>query len=172
MRRFLSIAAIIACVTFTASPLLAQRQMEALGRGVVAVNQGGGKVWVGWRLLATDPDDIAFNVYRKSGQGEATKINPQPLTGPTHLVDTNVKLDQPVAYVVKPVLKGAEQEASQPFTLPANAPEKPYVSIPLKTPDGYKPNDASIADLDGDGEYEIVLMQAGRARDNSQAGET
>ena len=43
--------------------------MEALGRGVVAIPDGGGKVFVGWRLLGTDPDDIAFNVYRSTGGG-------------------------------------------------------------------------------------------------------
>ncbi|HUT10150.1 MAG TPA: hypothetical protein VMY42_06610, partial [Thermoguttaceae bacterium] len=45
-------------------PAGAQRQMEHLGRGMVAIHQGGGKVYVGWRLLGTDPDDIAFNLYR------------------------------------------------------------------------------------------------------------
>lgn len=34
------------------------RQMEALGRGVVAVRRGEGQVFVGWRLLATDPDGV------------------------------------------------------------------------------------------------------------------
>jgi len=36
----------------------------------------------------------------------------------------------------------------------------------------YRPGDASIADLDGDGEYEIVLHQAPRGRDNAQSGTT
>jgi rhamnogalacturonan endolyase len=49
---------------------------------------------------------------------------------------------------------------------------QPYLSIPLQTPKGYAPNDGSVGDLDGDGQYEIVLHQAGRGRDNSQAGET
>ena len=40
----------------------AQRQMEHLGRGMVAIPQGDGKVYLGWRLLGTDPEDIAFNV--------------------------------------------------------------------------------------------------------------
>jgi hypothetical protein len=30
-------------------PARAQRQMERLGRGVVAVRQADGRVWVGWR---------------------------------------------------------------------------------------------------------------------------
>ena len=33
----------------------AQRQMEKLGRGVVAINQGEGKAFVSWRLLGTEP---------------------------------------------------------------------------------------------------------------------
>ena len=43
------------------------RHMEKLGRGVVAIHNGDGKVFVSWRLLGTDPDAIAFNVYRRSG---------------------------------------------------------------------------------------------------------
>jgi rhamnogalacturonan endolyase len=42
----------------------AQRQMERLGRGVVAVPVEEGKVYVGWRLLGTEPEAIAFNLYR------------------------------------------------------------------------------------------------------------
>jgi len=34
------------------------------------------------------------------------------------------------------------------------------------------PNDASVGDLDGDGEYEIILHQSPRGRDNSQGGIT
>ncbi len=47
-----------------------------------------------------------------------------------------------------------------------------YLSIPLQTLAGHTPNDASVGDLDGDGEYEIVLKQEMRGRDNSQAGTT
>jgi len=149
------------------------RRMEKLGRGVVAVKQGDGKVFVGWRMLGTDPDDIAFNLYRAtSGGGAVAKLNQQPITGATSFVDGDAKADQDNAYFVRPVLNGQEQVASASFTLPANAAAKPYLSVPLQTPQGYTPNDASVADLDGDGEYEIVLHQTGRGKDNSQAGET
>src|SRR5215471_17436666 len=60
-----------------------KRVMERLGRGVVAINQGDGKVFVSWRLLGTEPDDIAFNLYRKSGDGEAVRLNKQPLAKAT-----------------------------------------------------------------------------------------
>lgn len=62
------------------------------------------------------------------------------------------------------------KKADKGFTLQPNA--LPYLSIPLHTPDGYTPNDVSVGDVDGDGEYEIILHQAGRGHDNSQDGIT
>lgn len=148
------------------------RQMEALGRGIVAVKQADGKVFVGWRLLGTEPDDIAFNVYRSAYSGKPIKLNASPLTGPTHFVDASADATQANAYTVRPVVRGREGAAGAAFTLPANAPAQAYLSVPLQTPQGYTPNDASAGDLDGDGEYEIILHQTGRGRDNSQNGET
>jgi rhamnogalacturonan endolyase len=148
------------------------RQMERLGRGTIAVNQGDGKVFVGWRLLGTDPETIAFNLYRVTDGGVPIKLNDQPITEATSLVDAKADLTKANSYFVRPVLSGREQEPSARFTLPANAPVRQYLSIPLQTPSGYTPNDASVGDLDGDGEYEIVLHQTGRGRDNSQAGMT
>ncbi|MBW3622534.1 MAG: rhamnogalacturonan lyase, partial [Armatimonadetes bacterium] len=146
--------------------------MEHLGRGVVAIPQGEGKVFVSWRMLGTDPDDLAFHLYRTTGGGKPVRLTPRPLTDSTQFIDTKADLRRASAYFVRPVRKGREGAASRPFTLPANAPANPYLSVPLQTPSGYTPNDASVGDLDGDGEYEIVLHQAGRGRDNSQAGET
>ena len=42
------------------------RYMEKLDRGLVAVQQSDGKVFLSWRLLASDPDGVAFNVYRET----------------------------------------------------------------------------------------------------------
>jgi rhamnogalacturonan endolyase len=148
------------------------RQMERLGRGVVAVHHTKGKVFVSWRLLGTDPDGIAFHVYRRSGDGEAVRLTKDPITKSTCYEDAAADLTKPTAYFVRPVLDGKEQDASQPFRFPANPPVRPYLSVPLKTLPGHTPNDASVGDLDGDGEYEIVVKQEQRPRDNSRAGET
>jgi len=150
----------------------AQRQMENLGRGLVAVYKGNDSVYVGWRLLGTDPEDIAFNVYRKTGKNAAVKLNHAAITKTTDFTDSRADLDLVNVYIVKPVIKGVEQEESRPFALPANAAVKQYLSLPLKTPTGYTPNDVSVGDLDGDGEYEVILHQTGRTHDNSQNGYT
>lgn len=150
----------------------AQRQMEKLGRGIVAFHQGNDAVYVGWRLLGTDPEDISFNLYRKTGKNSPVKLNKQPITKTTDFADTKVDLDLANIYTIRPIINGAEQEESKPFILPPNATAKQYLTIPLKTPAGYTPNDISVGDLDGDGEYEIILHQTGRAHDNSHNGYT
>jgi len=139
----------------------AQRQMEKLGRGGVAIEQDDGKVYVGWRMLGTDPDDIAFNVYRNN-----TRVNNQPITESTNLVDSDGSAG--AMYTVRAVINGSEGEPSAP----ARVWGQNYISIGLQTPDGCTPNDASVGDLDGDGEYEIVLHQAPRGRDNARSGVT
>ncbi len=100
------------------------------------------------------------------------KLNRAPIDEVTSFIDATADLTKANAYFVRPLVKGREQTASQSFTLPANSTARQYLSIPLQTPTGYTPNDASAGDLDGDGEYEIVLHQTGRGRDNSQAGLT
>jgi rhamnogalacturonan endolyase len=151
------------------SGLRAQRQMEALGRGVAAVPAGEGRVFVSWRLLGNDPEGIAFNLYRSVGSAAPVRLNSAPLAGPTSFTDTTATRGAEVRYTVRPVVQGREGTVSAAFRLD---PTRPYLSVPLQTPAGYTPNDASVGDLDGDGEYEIVLHQTGRARDNSQKGLT
>ena len=157
---------------FSTAAVFGQRQMEKLGRGVVALRKGDDAVYVGWRLLGTDPDNISFNLYRKSGSKKKVRVNKLPITKTTDFADTESDPGQINAYSVRPIINGAEQMESRPFLIPANDPVKGYLSIPLKTPDGYTPNDISAGDLDGDGEYEIILHQTGRAHDNSHNGYT
>lgn len=148
------------------------RLMEGLGRGLVAVPLDGGKVFVSWRMLGTDPDTIAFNLYRVTGDTAPVRINGAPLRTATNFTDGGASLDRSTAYFVRPVLEGREHEPSASFTLPANAPVRAYLAIPLRTLPGHTPNDASVGDLDGDGEYEIVLKQEMRPRDNAHRGAT
>jgi rhamnogalacturonan endolyase len=148
------------------------RQMERLGRGLAGLRQADGSVFLSWRWLGTDPESVAFNIYRSTTAENATRLNPEPLTGPTYFVDRAAAPGQPASYAVRPVIDEREQSSSPAFALAGDSTARPYFSVPLQTPAGYSPNDASVGDLDGDGEYEIVLHQVGRGRDNSQAGTT
>lgn len=147
----------------------AQRQMEFLNRGVIAIKQTDTKVFVSWRLLGTEGADIAFNLYRTSG-GKTIKLNQEPLLKATCFVDSLVDATKDNTYTAKAIINKKEETNSKPFLLKANS--KPYLSIPLQTPPGYTPNDISVGDVDGDGEYEIILHQASKGKDNSQAGIT
>ncbi len=148
------------------------RQMEYLDRGMIAVHKGGDSVYVGWRMLGTEPQNIAFNLYRKTGGAAPVKLNKTPIITSTNFVDTKVDFSKSNAYFVRVVTAGKEEAASKPFTLAANAPVQQYINIPLHTPPGYTPNDASVGDLDGDGEYEIIVHQTGRGRDTPSPGLT
>lgn len=150
----------------------AQRQMEKLGRGLVALRTGKDSVFLSWRILGTEPDDIAFNLYRQTGKLPARRLNHFPLKAGTNFIDIGVNPALDNRYFIKPILNTQEQVAEKAFLLKAKTPVQQYLNIPLRTPAGYMPNDASAGDLDGDGEYDIVLHQAGRGRDNSSNGIT
>ena len=158
--------------TLLVSQALAQRQMEPLGRGLVAIHEGDGSIFLSWRLLGTDLEGTAFNVYRATGEQPPVRINEQPLSCPTHYRDTGVDLSEPTSYFVRGVTAGREEDASRPFRLPANPPARGYVSIPIQPPPDYHANDCSVGDLDGDGEYELVVHMVGRGRDNAHGGLT
>ncbi len=159
------ISIILLLVLVSAAPA---RQMENLTRGIVAVRQDDGGVYVGWRLFGTDPETIAFNLYRVGDSGEPVKVNEAPVAGATNYIDKGADVSRPLRYFVRPVLSGKELAPSKP----ASAWDKNYLEIPIKPVSEYRPGDASVADLDGDGEYEIVLHQISRGRDNAFPGIT
>ena len=145
--------------------------MERLNRGVVAVRTGTNTVYVGWRMFATDPADISFNVYRGG-----VKVNSSPLTGSTNLTDNTTANS---TYTVRAVIGGTEQGdseaasvwAQQYKTINLNKPASQ--TMPDSTVCNYTANDCSTGDLDGDGEYEIILKwDPDNSKDNSQSGYT
>ncbi len=183
LRKLNTAAAFGAALFLFGSQAQAQFQMERLSRGVVAVRTSGSQVYVGWRLFGNEGSGTGFNLYRASNGGSPTLLNGTPLTSSTNFVDTSAPTTQSNAYTVRAVVNGVEQSASAAFTLPANAPTRQYLEIPLQIPPGgttpsgenytYTANDLSVGDLDGDGELEYVLKwEPTNARDNSQSGYT
>ncbi|CAD0005164.1 rhamnogalacturonan lyase [Flavobacterium chungangense] len=153
------------------SVLFAQRQMESLDRGVIAIKDKS-QFFISWRILGTDTDNLAFNLYRKSGSKKAIKLNEKPITGATNFVDSKANPNEENTWFVKTVLKGKEAEAKGSFTITASSPDKDYLSIVIKPVEGYIPNDLSTGDLDGDGRYDLIVHMTGKGHDNSHTGIT
>ena len=68
------------------------RQMEKLSRGVVAVVQPDSKVFISWRMFGTDPENIAFNLYRQTDSEKAVKLNEKPIDDVTFFIDDKADL--------------------------------------------------------------------------------
>lgn len=151
------------------------RVMEKLGRGLVALRLDEKKVYLSWRMLSSDPSNVAFNVYRVTGNFGPVKLNSNPINETTDFIDTTADLTKPNTYFIRPIINGVELEPSASFTLPANAPIKSCLSIPLRQ-DAVNFNGQilgarliGVGDLDGDGEYEFVVKRGDQDLDPSQA---
>ncbi|MDQ0689311.1 rhamnogalacturonan lyase [Arthrobacter sp. W4I7] len=149
-----------------------KRQMENLDRAPVAVLTDQG-VTLGWRMLGLDKDSVGFHVIR-----DGVQLTDEPIRDTTTYVDPAGTATS--KYVIKTVGNGNGQDKlSAEFTPLAQN----YLAIKLDKPaDGvskngkpysYTANDSSVADLDGDGTYEIIqLWNPTNAQDNSKSGYT
>ena len=148
--------------------------MEHLDRGVVALPAQGQGIFVSWRMLGTDSKDVCFDVER-DGKVIASHIK---ATNYTDKDGSSFHTYRIIAYQQMPKADGvAPREVSQKVKPWADL----YQSLPISrpkggtTPDGrsytYTPNDCSVGDVDGDGEYEIILKwDPSNSHDNSHNG--
>ena len=147
------------------------RQMEKLDRGLIAIKTDGG-VYLSWRLFDSEDNifgsadkNVSFNVYR-----DGKKIS--EVATKTNYVDSTIGTN----YSVAPVINGVEGEKCNPVTAYNNS----YFDIPLSKPDdetiydpsgnelatySFFPADCSTGDVDGDGEYEIIVKWTSHERD-------
>lgn len=148
------------------------RQVETLDRAPVAVLTDRG-VTLGWRMLGLDKDSVGFHVIR-----DGVQITDEPIRSTTTYVDPAGTAAS--KYVIKTVGNGNGQDKLGAEFSPL---AQNYLPIKLDKPadgvsrDGkpytYTANDSSVADLDGDGAYEIIqLWNPSNAQDNSKSGYT
>ena len=139
-------------------------QTERLSRGVVAINNGS-STFVSWRLLGTDDEQTTFDLMR-NGTVVARGLNVTNYTDPR---GTATSQYQVVARVGDKAV-----DTSEPVSRWGNI----YKSLKLERPAAradchYFPNDCSVADLDGDGDYELIVKwDPTNNQDNSNSGKT
>ena len=147
------------------------RNFEKLTRGLVALPGSDQGNYLSWRLLNDDPSDIAFNVYRNE-----TLLTSTPVSNTTDFSDSQGTSSD--VYTVTPVLNNTELTNRSAST---KVWQDQYIEIPLNPISGesfrgrkipYHPTDSSVGDLDGDGEYELVLKWECISHDNSHQGYT
>ncbi len=165
------------------------RQMEKLNRGLIAIKTDSGTI-LSWRLFDSEDNvygsaskNVSFNIYRDNIKIASVKKN-------TFYTDTETG----TSYSVVPVIDGIEGEKCEPVKVMNNS----YFDIPLEKPapetvtfpypytvtdtDGnvtatlteatysFFPADCSTGDVDGDGEYEIIVKWTSSERDVGEPG--
>ena len=178
MKQFRTIQIISAFVLMSLQAVSAQNtpfaQMEQIDRGVVALPAKEKGIFVSWRLLGTDPSSTCFDVER-NGKVIARRLRL------TNYTDKNGTTQD--GYRIITYQQSSQKEASAPREVSREV--KPwtdlYKSLPVNRPEGgvapdgraytYSPNDCSVGDVDGDGEYELfVKWDPSNSHDNSHHG--
>ena len=142
-------------------------QMEQLNRGLVALPaQSGSGNFVSWRFLGTDDSTIRFDLVR-NGTTIATNLKESNFT--------DADGDSSSKYQVITKLNGEALSTSEPVKAWGEIYKKLKLDRPAKGAQGgtYSPNDCSAGDVDGDGEYEIIVKwDPSNSQDNSNGGKT
>ncbi len=139
-------------------------QMEYLDRGLVVVpaNTGTGQ-FVSWRFLGTENfKSTTFDLLR-----DGTVIA-SDITGATCYTDAQGTTSSKYQVVTK--VNGTVTSTSNQVS----SWGKQYLALKLNRPGSiYTPNDISVGDIDGDGQYELfVKWDPSTSKDNSQSGKT
>lgn len=173
-RLFLTFISFFIAIAAISQPAYAPDiQKEQLNRGLICFRDGDSLI-VSWRLLENE-ESTSFNIYKND-----KLLNSEEIKHSTFF-KTLVPKDNATIKVVAVENNKERKKKSASYTITPNI--KSYIPIPLSkpengtTPDGnvytYSANDASVGDVDGDGEYEIILKwEPSNSHDNSHEGYT
>mgnify|MGYP002078720136 FL=1 len=139
--------------------------MEKLDRSVVAQKVSNG-VYVNWRITADEWHNTAYKLYR-----DGSLIYTTTVTGASNYLDATGTINS--KYTVSKVKNGVESaQSAQTSVLTKNYLEIPVRDIKSLGKTLYYLNDATAADLDGDGQYEIIVKRMNRDWDASNTNFT
>lgn len=128
---------------------------ENLDRGLVALAQPGGKVYVGWRLLASDPPDLSFHVARAADRnGPWQLLTPEPIRNSCNFSDASAA-GKRWWYRLEPTARAGAWRVSSPV----RATEESVGFIRLKLQGDYRAQKVGLADFDGDGRLDYLVKQ-------------
>ena len=163
MKKSRVLALLLAVTTGVQAQITPTSQMERLDRGLVVIPIGSTRT-LSWRFLGTDDESkTTFNILR---DGETIVENKYD----TFYKDTKAGNSYQIVTLVDGVPVDTT-EAVKPWA-------KNYLTVKLQRPQAgsdysYSPNDCSVGDVDGDGQYEIfVKWDPSNSKDNSQSGIT
>ncbi|MBQ8462739.1 MAG: rhamnogalacturonan lyase [Prevotella sp.] len=140
--------------------------MEHLDRGLIALPASGSGMFVSWRSLGYDAPATTFNLLR-DGETVVTDLFA------TNYTDAGGRTSS--KYQIVTLVDGSPVDTTDVVTPWTQHYKKLVLQRPAKGANGgtYDPNDCSVGDVDGDGEYEIfVKWNPSNAKDNSQGGVT
>lgn len=124
---------------------------EHLNRGFIVQKNQSGQIYSSWRMLKTDSISTGFNIYRIDEKGRRIKMNNNLITGTTDFICDENKLQE--KYQLE-VIQGGKSVAKSPIV---KLQENPYQVIKLKG--NYTAYRMATADLNGDGDYDYVILQ-------------
>lgn len=134
----------------------AQRQMESLDRGLVAIKTSKG-VYTSWRMPGDEYYGVTYNLYR---DGSLIAENLQVSNF------TDKQGTATATYTVEPVFaNGTKGEASAPVNVWSNQYKEIRLQPVINAKTGRDVSraltvgDAAVGDLDGDGEYEFIVKR-------------
>jgi rhamnogalacturonan endolyase len=135
-----------------------QRVEERLGRGAVVARTADGAVYLGWRLLESDPPDVSFDVYRTAAGGSPIKLNARPVAATTDYIDRRPIEGRPTTYEVRPVADGRPASPAGKAEFDPQVPPGTPCRV-IRFQQDYRPQRLGVGDLNGDGEYDWVIKQ-------------
>lgn len=182
--RFLFVTCVAISFTIGYVPVLSQnnssdtsRLMHASVNGTANASyypQYNNKILVSWRMLPTDAQDTAFDLYRITNGEEKIKLNEESILL-TNYQDITADRNADNKYILH---YAGNTEVLDTFIMPAERASQglPYISIPLVETASdshldanviYEANDASVGHLLGINDYQIIIRRNGNDSDES-----